>query len=235
VNTAGPAGAVTTGAAATGTSPLSPAPQPAPAAAPGGAVQPGAAGLPTTAPAPTPQPPRVPLTVGDLAQGKSAAGRRQGQDGRDAHLGLADREQISQAHAQGHLRRCTLRLRRAERPASQDLRRCRHRTGKDGKVDVKIKREIKPGVSHVDVWNLFPDPAAAKTSTTASICSNATTCRTPRCSRSRSCPATSLADRCGAEGRSRSFHQRQLASATRASATAMKPRAAASSGTTTAL
>jgi len=155
-----PAPAPTTGAAATAVS-LTPAPQPAPTAAPGGgAVQPpGAAG--ESPAAINPPAPRMPLTVGDLAKeniqiahdkAKLAETRIwdwmvESKYSTNMRKVIADSARLGSGVLKGpHPKVSEAIMTNASKEGGND-------------VTVQIKREIKPGVSYVDVWNLFPDPS----------------------------------------------------------------------------
>lgn len=153
----------TTGGAATAVS-LTPAPQPAagPAAAPGGAVQPGAAA--GALPAAVNPAPRVPITVSDFAKESIQIA--------DDKAKLAETriwDWLVESQYTTQMRKVIFDASRlgsgvlkGPHPKVYDgVKVNASKAGRD-RVDVKIKREIKPGVSFVDVWNLFPDPTCGE-------------------------------------------------------------------------
>ncbi len=159
-----PQQAPTTGMAAMGAT-TAPTPQPVPAAGPGGAVQPGPAGplAPTTAPAPPP-PQRVPLTVGDLAKENITIARDKAK--------LAETriwDWLVESFYSTHMRKVIFDAARlgsgvlkGPHPKVSDAVMTDASTAGGEEVSVKIKREIKPGVSWVDLWNVFPDPTCGE-------------------------------------------------------------------------
>lgn len=152
----------TTGAAATaGALPAPAAAQPATAAAPAvGAVPAGAEGA---APA-APPPPRVPLTVADvakeaieLARGKAKLAETRIWDWMVESCYTAEvRKVIFDAARLG-----TGVIKGPFPKVSEGVMVNATTQGSDD-VDVAIKREIKPGVVWVDLWNCFPDPSCGE-------------------------------------------------------------------------
>ena len=158
-----PAPAPMTDGAATAVA-TSPAPQPVgPAPAPGGAVQPGAAGGAAPSAAINPAP-RVPLTVSDLAKenieiarGKAKLAETRIWDwmvescyATEMRKVIFDAAQLGSGVLKGPF------------PKVSDSVVTNASLVDGDDVSIRIKREIKPGVGYVSVWNLFPDPSCGE-------------------------------------------------------------------------
>lgn len=162
----------TAGAAATATTPTAgiAAPQPAPtttggavppvlnaapsgAAAPGVVAAPGAAGSPPTT--------RVPLTVKDLAEENMSLADKKA---KRAETRIYD--WLVESRYRANMRKVIFDSARLgsgvlKGPCPKVSEGVMTSSTSEG-VSVRIKREIKPGVSYTDVWNLFPDPSCGE-------------------------------------------------------------------------
>ena len=153
-----------TGGAATAVS-TAPVPQPIGApVAPGGAVQPGAtAGAPAPAP-PPPPPPRVPLTVSDLAKENIQIA---GEKAKLAETRIWDwlvesKYALNMRKVIFDAARLGSGVLKGPHPKVSEAVMTNASQADGADVSVRIKREIKPGVSYVDVRNLFPDPTCGE-------------------------------------------------------------------------